>query len=97
MALAFTGQIMQLFNCPFCGNRDQSEFTYIREAAPVPSLEANNQAWQSYVYDRDNPRGAHQEWWHHNLGCRQVLEIVRNTQTHVVTSIQVARPDRGAQ
>ena len=30
---------MQLFNCPFCGPRDQSEFTYLREAAPVPAID----------------------------------------------------------
>jgi len=88
---------MQQFNCPFCGNRDQSEFTYIREIAPVPALEASSQAWKHYVFDRDNPRGAHQEWWHHNHGCRQVLAIVRDTLTHAVTSIEAARPTPGAQ
>jgi heterotetrameric sarcosine oxidase delta subunit len=82
---------MQLFNCPFCGPRDQTEFTYIREVAAIPSLEADHAAWQSFVYERDNQRGAHNEWWHHHSGCRQVLEIVRDTMTHDVLSIEFAR------
>ncbi len=82
---------MQLFNCPFCGPRDQSEFTYLREAATIPALDADVAAWQRFVYERDNPCGAHNEWWHHNHGCRQVLEMVRNTQTHEVLEVRPAR------
>ena len=82
---------MQLFNCPFCGPRDQSEFTYLREAAPIPALDAGLPAWQDFVYRRDNPCGAHAEWWHHIHGCRQLLEMVRHTQTHEVLQIRLAR------
>ena len=82
---------MQLFNCPWCGPRDQSEFTYGREAAPIPALDAPAADWYTYVYERDNPAGPHAEWWHHNHGCRQWLEIVRDTSTHDVLSIQPAR------
>lgn len=83
---------MQLFNCHFCGPRDQSEFTYLREAAAIPALDAGAAAWQRFVYERDNPCGAHAEWWQHNHGCRQLLEIVRHTQTHVVLHIRPVRP-----
>jgi len=83
---------MQLFACPFCGPRDQSEFTYGREKAAMPALDAGPQAWQRYVYDRDNPCGPHAELWHHNHGCRQWLEIVRDTLTHEVLEIRAARP-----
>jgi len=82
---------MQLFNCPVCGPRDQSEFTYLREAATIPALDADVAAWQRFVYERDNPCGAHNEWWHHNQGCRQVLEMVRHTQTHEVLQVRPAR------
>jgi len=82
---------MQQFNCPFCGPRDQSEFTYLREAATIPALDAGVAAWQKFVYERDNPCGAHAEWWHHNHGCRQVLEIMRHTQTHEVVEVRTAR------
>lgn len=87
---------MQLFNCHFCGPRDQSEFTYLREAAAIPALDAGAAAWQRYVYERDNACGAHAEWWQHNHGCRQVLEIVRHTQTHEVLGIRPARKSGGS-
>ena len=74
---------MQQFDCPFCGPRDQPEFTYGREAAPIPDLDASRDAWQRYVFERENPCGPHAEWWHHTLGCRQWLVIVRDTLTHV--------------
>jgi sarcosine oxidase subunit delta len=83
---------MQQFDCPFCGPRDQSEFTYGREVAPIPALDAPAADWQRYVFERDNPCGAHAEWWHHNLGCRQWLVITRDTQTHAVLEIIGARP-----
>lgn len=82
---------MQLFHCPFCGPRDQSEFTYLREVAPMPALDAGIDDWQRYVYQRDNPCGPHDEWWQHNHGCRQMLQIVRDTRTHAVLSIRPAR------
>ncbi|MBP8297082.1 MAG: sarcosine oxidase subunit delta [Burkholderiales bacterium] len=88
---------MLQFTCPYCGPRDQSEFTYGREATPVPALDAGPAAWQRFVYERDNPAGPHAEWWHHNHGCRQWLAIVRDTLTHEVLAIRAARPpeDRG--
>ena len=87
---------MQQFNCPFCGMRDQSEFTYVREVAPVPALDASGADWQRYVYERSNPRGPHPEWWHHNHGCRQLLTVVRDTLTHEVLQIAAARPTPAA-
>ena len=83
---------MLLFNCPFCGPRDQSEFTYGREVAPIPALDASRSEWERYVFERDNPRGAHREWWHHNNGCRRWLVIMRDTQTHAVLDVSRAEP-----
>jgi heterotetrameric sarcosine oxidase delta subunit len=83
---------MLLFDCPFCGPRDQSEFTYGREAAPIPALDAPREAWERYVFQRDNPRGPHREWWHHNHGCRRWLVVTRDTQTHAVLAVE--EPDR---
>ena len=84
---------MQQFDCPFCGPRDQSEYTYGREAAPIPALDASRADWQRYVFERDNPCGPNVEWWHHNLGCRQWLRIARDTSTHAVLSIEPAHPE----
>ena len=85
---------MQQFTCPFCGVRDQSEFTYVREVAAIPALDASLEDWQRFVYTRDNPCGAHAEWWHHNHGCRQMLVIVRDTMTHAVLQVESARSTR---
>ncbi len=86
---------MHQFNCPYCGARDQSEFTYGREVAPVPALADSQAAWTRFVFERDNPAGPHREWWHHNHGCRQWLEIVRDTVTHEVLEIRPGRPAEG--
>ena len=86
---------MQQFNCPFCGPRDQTEFTYLREVAAVPALDATPARWQRFVYERDNPCGPHDEWWHHNLGCRQVLEVRRDTSTHAVLRVAAAHRQAG--
>ena len=83
---------MQLFNCHFCGPRDQSEYTYLREAAAIPDVEAGTADWQRFVYERENPCGAHTEWWQHTNGCRQILQIVRDTRTHMVLDIRPAKP-----
>ena len=82
---------MQQFECTFCGLREQSEFTYLRETAPLPALDADAAEWQRYVYPRDTPAGPPSEWWHHHHGCRQMLVIVRDTLTHAVLRVTPAR------
>ena len=79
--------------CPFCGLRDETEFTYGGDASVHrPAMDDENmQAWLDYVFYRDNPRGAHEEYWHHVQGCRQWLVVRRNTATHVIDSCQAAR------
>jgi sarcosine oxidase subunit delta len=36
------------------------------------------------VYERDNPRGWHREWWLHVGGCRRLLLVVRHTLSHEI-------------
>jgi len=77
--------------CPYCGLRDHTEFTYGGDATverPDPNT-ATDAQWADYIYTRDNPRGAHREWWQHNAGCRQWLVVQRDTRTHVVTGAEV--------
>ena len=79
--------------CPICGSRQETEFTYggdatvkrpdMNESAPEP--------WLEYVFYRDNPRGAHREYWHHLQGCRQWLVVDRDTLTHDVGDAVLAR------
>ena len=88
-----------LIPCPVCGLRDQSEFTYGGDAtdryAPGALDERDPSAGPAYVYDRANPRGAHQEFWHHVHGCRAWLVVERNTETHDVRGARLVGPWAG--
>jgi sarcosine oxidase subunit delta len=75
--------------CPFCGERDLSEFRYLGSAQPVrPDADGENAAerFVEYVYLRDNPAGQHEELWYHSYGCRSWLVLTRNTVNHEVAS-----------
>ena len=51
---------MILINCPYCGERDQSEFSNGGEAhvaRPENSENLNDKDWGRYVFYRDNPKG----------------------------------------
>ena len=85
---------MLRLNCPFCGLRDHHEFAYLEDASvQMPSLEdTSEKAWFEAVFLRENPRGAHVENWHHIHGCRMILRVERDTQTHVISKIEAAHP-----
>ena len=77
---------MLLIECPWCGPREQVEFTYAGDAAPRrPQPTAGEAAFFDYVYLRDNPRGPHRELWHHTGGCRRYLVASRDTLTHAIS------------
>ncbi len=84
---------MLRIDCPICGLRDETEFSYGADAGVVrPAMdEVSTKAWLDYVFMRDNPRGWHREYWHHVQGCRQWLVLERNTQTHESGKCQLAR------
>lgn len=80
--------------CPYCGERDAREFAYLGDATltrPDPAAPDAEQAFHDYVYLRDNPAGAHQEWWYHANGCRQWLRVTRDTRTHAISGAVAAR------
>ena len=73
-------------NCPFCGKRAQVEFTYAGDATkvrPEPGR-GTDRDWFEFVYIRDNPRGNHDELWHHSSGCRRHIKVRRNLITHEI-------------
>ena len=77
--------------CPWCGLRDESEFRYRGDAARQrPPADAGLEAFNSYVYQRDNLRDWHTEWWLHVAGCRRLLKVVRHTLTHEIRSVAPA-------
>ena len=83
--------------CPACGPRPITEFVYFGDATAVrPPLDAGTDTWAKAVYDRANPRGAHQEFWQHVYGCRCLLEVTRDTETHAISGADYVGADREA-
>ena len=75
---------MLLITCPWCGPRDQSEFSYGGEAhipRPKDSERMSDAEWAEYVFLRNNPKGLFNERWMHGAGCRRWFNAVRNTAT----------------
>ena len=85
---------MLRLNCPFCGLRDHHEFAYLEDASvQMPCIEnTSEKAWFESVFLRENPRGVHVEHWHHIYGCRMILRVERDTQTHVISKVEAAHP-----
>jgi len=82
---------MLIIACPYCGPRVQAEFTYGGADLPRPAPEDSTEAWFAYVYLRDNPKGPHAELWQHSAGCRTWLRVRRDTRSHDVIAVEVAR------
>ena len=80
-------------NCPYCGERDHSEFTYFCDGSvKYPALDASMEDWLQAVFQRENIRGVQTESWHHVNGCRMWLLVERDTMTHEIHSVRVAHP-----
>ena len=76
--------------CPWCGERDESEFTCGGEAhiARPPDPDAlDDDAWADYLFMRTNPKGAHRERWCHGHGCGRWFNVERDTVTHEIVSV----------
>jgi heterotetrameric sarcosine oxidase delta subunit len=89
---------MIIINCPHCGPRDHAEFTYIGDATvkrPAFAGEHDDKTWYEFVYIRDNPRGAHLEYWQHNAGCRAYVKVLRNTASHEIMQVGLPADDMG--
>jgi methylglutamate dehydrogenase subunit B len=78
--------------CPFCGERDSGEFTYLgayvhRPPGDTPDAQAS---FLEAVYIRDNPAGRHRDLWYHGFGCRSWLIVTRDTCTHEIFAVELA-------
>ena len=81
--------------CPYCGDRDLTEFTYLGDAAfvrPDPFAPDAPRRFHDAVYLRDNPAGPFEELWYHGAGCRSWLKVTRDTRTHAVLAVRFAAP-----
>ena len=73
---------MLLIECPWCGPRDESEFSYAGEAhiaRPLETEKLSDAEWADYLFMRKNPKGAHREQWWHAAGCRRYFNAERDT------------------
>ncbi len=84
-----------IINHPLLGPRDAQEFTYLGDAALIDRPDwADEEAqakFHDYVYLRDNPAGEHRELWYHEHGDRSWLVVTRDTLTHEITKVELAR------
>jgi sarcosine oxidase subunit delta len=78
--------------CPLCGSRGSEEFTCQGNAPPPrPADDAPEAAWVEFVYVHANPAGPVAELWQHLLGCRSWLLVTRDTRTHAILNVRLAR------
>lgn len=81
---------MLLINCPFCGPRDEHEFSYGGEAhivRPKEPEKLSDDEWADYLFFRTNPKGAHRERWCHTHGCRRWFNMERDTLSHEIVAV----------
>src|SRR6266511_2800959 len=97
--------LMLLVPCPWCGPRDEVEFSYGGQAGvayPADPEALDDLAWADYLFMRDNPKGPFAERWYHAHGCRRWFSLVRDTATNGRMEAEVrrlpagGRVDRGA-
>ena len=80
---------------PLLGPRDSQEFVLLGDASLLnrPDWQADDAdcAFYHYLYLRDNPAGLHRELWFHEYGDRSWLIVTRDTVTHAVLDVALAR------
>lgn len=73
---------MMLIECPFCGPRDETEFSCGGEAhiaRPLAENKISDADFADYLFMRDNPKGLFLERWRHSAGCRRWFNMARDT------------------
>jgi heterotetrameric sarcosine oxidase delta subunit len=81
---------MFIIKCPYCGEREQEEFSCGGEAhivRPKNPSELTDDEWAEYLFIRKNNKGIQFERWNHVFGCRQWFNIARNTATDEIIKI----------
>ncbi|GMQ90529.1 MAG: sarcosine oxidase subunit delta [Gammaproteobacteria bacterium] len=92
---------MLQIKCPWCGERDEHEFSYGGEAhitRPKNPDKLSDEQWADYLFMQQNTMGLFLERWVHAHGCRRWFNVRRDTVTHEITAVYKmgARPPEGA-
>ncbi len=74
---------MLILRCPYCGvDADETELAPGGEAhLHREGPEADDTAFEAYLFHRKNPRGLHVERWRHAYGCGKWFHAARSTVT----------------
>lgn len=73
--------------CPWCGTRDESEYTFGGEAhLSRPPFDVSDDRWARYLFVRANTKGMHFERWCHSFGCGRWFNVARDTVTHAIAA-----------
>ncbi len=87
---------MLLIPCPWCGPREEVEFTCGGEggpARPTDPTALDDAAWSAWLFERVNRRGRHLETWWHAAGCGRWFLVARDTRDdRVLTSWPIGAP-----
>lgn len=81
---------MFIIECPYCGPRDQIEFSYGGEAhraRPTDSEIMTDAEWAEFLFMRTNTKGVFPERWNHAAGCRRWFNLLRNTATDEILAV----------
>lgn len=84
---------MQVFDCPFCGPRNETEYHFVAEAGkvrPDTTKEIGDTEWASYLYTQRNKKGHVREVWMH-LTCSELFLIERDSVTMEVLGTTALR------
>jgi heterotetrameric sarcosine oxidase delta subunit len=93
---------MHLIACPWCGPRDEAEFSYGGEAhiaRPENPDALDDGQFADYLFMRTNPKGVHAERWVHTAGCRRWFNALRSTVSHEIGAVYpmgMPRPDKAS-
>ena len=73
---------MLLILCPWCGEREETEFRCGGEAhitRPKQPASRSDDQWADFLFMRSNPKGLHFERWCHAHGCGRWFNLARDT------------------
>lgn len=74
---------MQIFTCPFCGPRNETEFHFVAEAGktrPDTTADISGADWATYLHAQRNEKGLVREVWMHTT-CSEMFIMERDSVT----------------
>ena len=89
---------MQIFTCPFCGPRPETEFHFAGDLGnlrPEGFTDVTAETWTDYLFSHKNRKGEAKEIWKH-LTCMEVFTMTRDTVSHKVASFTALLSEGGA-